>query len=234
MTASAPPKPATPPTSRSPPPATTPSSPRPSPWRATAKKPPAHTEVYRYDAPAEKLACVSCNPTGEPSAGDASLASNGLSLTDEGRVFFNSTDRLAVADTDERQDVYEWEPLGAGNCGKSSPSFYKATGACLALVSAGTSTFDSGLLGADANGTDVYFFTRDSLAPQDKNGPTMKIYDAREGGGFPYEFPPSPARPPTSATAPPAPPPRRSKWAANPAPPTKPNRNPRTARRASS
>ena len=71
----------------------------------------------------------------------------------------------------------------------ASPAFDKATGDCLALISAGTSTFDSGLLGASANGTDAYFFTRDSLVPQDKNGPTMKIYDAREGGGFPYVSP---------------------------------------------
>ena len=34
----------------------------------------------------------------------------------------------------------------------------------------------------------------------------MKIYDAREGGGFPYEYPPRrPARPPTSATGRPVP-----------------------------
>ena len=62
------------------------------------------------------LACVSCNPTGAPSAGEASLASNGLSLTDDGRVFFNTTDPLVGADTDEKQDVYEWEPQGTGNC----------------------------------------------------------------------------------------------------------------------
>ena len=72
---------------------------------------------------------------------------------------------------------------------ESSPAFAKADRGCLALISAGTSTFDSGLLGADANGTDAYFFTRDTLVPQDKNGPTMKIYDAREGGGFPYVRP---------------------------------------------
>ena len=61
-----------------------------------------HTEVYRYDAATEKLACVSCTPTGEPSEGDSSLASNGLSLTEDGRVFFNSTDPLVATDTDEQ------------------------------------------------------------------------------------------------------------------------------------
>ena len=78
---------------------------------------------------------------------------------------------------------------GTGNCSSQSIAYDKATGDCLALISAGTSPFDSGLLSASSNGKDVYFFTRDSLAPQDKNGDTMKIYDAREGGGFPYELP---------------------------------------------
>jgi DNA-binding beta-propeller fold protein YncE len=148
------------------------------------------TVLYRYDASTERLACVSCSVSGAASAADSSLASNGLSLSEDGSVFFTSADALAAADTDNQKDAYEWEPQGAGNCQPTSPTFGKATGACLALISAGTSAFDSGLLGVSANGKDTYFFTRDSLAPQDQNGPTMKIYDAREGGGFPYEYPP--------------------------------------------
>ncbi len=148
-----------------------------------------HPQIFRFDATTEGLACVSCTTTGEPSANDASLASDGTSLTDEGRVFFNTADQLVGSDTNGRGDVYEWEGLGTGNCTTESPFYNKPAGACLALISAGTGAFDSGLLGVDANGRDVYFFTRDSLAPQDKNGPTMKIYDAREGGGFPYLFP---------------------------------------------
>ena len=77
--------------------------------------------------------------------------------------------------------MYEWEPQGLGTC--------EATGGCISLISAGTSPFDSRLLSASANGTDVYFFTRDTLAPQDENGPAMKIYDARENGGF-FVIPP--------------------------------------------
>ena len=153
-----------------------------------------HTEVYLYNAPANRLDCVSCTPTGAPSAGEAGLAPNGLSITDEGRVFFVTTDQLTAADTDNKQDVYEWEPLGAGNCSESSLSYSRTANACLALISAGTSGFDSGLLGVDANGKDAYFFTRDTLVPQDRNGPTVKIYDAREGGGFPFEPPRAPCK----------------------------------------
>ena len=35
-----------------------------------------------------------------------------------------------------------------------------------------------------ANGTDAYFFTRDTLTPSDQNGQLVKIYDARVDGGF--------------------------------------------------
>ena len=148
-----------------------------------------HTALFRYDANTEAIECVSCAPTGARAEGDASLASVGLSLTEDGRVFFNTPDQLAAADTDAIQDVYEWEPQGSGTCQSESAGFDKATGACIELISAGTSSFDSGLLSVSTNGTDAYFFTRDSLAPQDKNGSTVKIYDAREGGGFPYTLP---------------------------------------------
>ena len=71
-----------------------------------------------------------------------------------------------LRDTNNRLDVYEWEE------GE------------LQLVSTGISNFDSGLLGVSADGVNAFFFTRETLAPQDKNGETMKIYDAREDGGF--------------------------------------------------
>ena len=38
------------------------------------------------------------------------------------------------------------------------------------LISTGTSPFASSLLGVSANGTDAYFFTRDTLTPRIENG----------------------------------------------------------------
>ncbi len=145
-----------------------------------------YSEVYRYDATTDTLACVSCDPTGATAAGNASLASNGLSLTEDGSVFFNSTDSLVPRDLDNRQDVYEWEPAGLGNCTETNQAFDRASGGCLGLISTGTSPSDSSLLSVSADGTDAYFFTRDSLVPQDQNGNLVKIYDARELGGYPY------------------------------------------------
>jgi streptogramin lyase len=134
---------------------------------STAYDSSAHREVYRYDALNQNLECASCPRTNARAAGDASLASHGLSLTEDGRVFFNSTDPLVLRDTDGLMDPYEWSPGGEQQ-----------------LISQGTSLFGSGLLSVSADGTDAYFFTRDHLAPEDHNGTTMRIYDARERGGF--------------------------------------------------
>ncbi len=156
------------------------------PLAGEGEEPAGHPQVYRYQSGDASINCVSCVRTGAPSAGDASLAPGGLSLLSDGRVFFDSTDQLVNSDTDGRRDAYEFSEPGVGNCSAQSPAYAKATGTCLALISAGTSPFDSGLLTATSNGKDAFFFTRDSLAPQDENGATMKLYDAREGGGYPF------------------------------------------------
>jgi DNA-binding beta-propeller fold protein YncE len=131
-----------------------------------------HYEVFRYDAPHERLECVSCDPTGAQPSTNASLASNGLSITEDGRLFFNSGEPLALRDTNSRLDVYEWEN------GK------------IELISSGQSAADSSLLTA-SDGTDVFFFTRETLVPSDHNGDLMKLYTARENGGF-FVVPPPP------------------------------------------
>ncbi len=145
-------------------------------------------QVYRYDALSEELDCVSCNPTGGIDTGDGSLSYLGLGLTNDGRVFFDSTQALAARDQDEKSDVYEWEAEGRGTPACASPK------GCVNLISTGTSRFDSELLGVSADGTDAFFFTRDTLVPQDENGTLAKIYDARELGGFPYIPPPVPCK----------------------------------------
>jgi hypothetical protein len=148
-----------------------------------------YAEVYRYADGSKALDCVSCSPTNQLALGDASLASNGLSLVDDGRVFFDSEDPLVLRDSDGRKDVYEWEEEGAGNCEPRNPNLFP-TGICLSLISSGSSPFDSSLLSASADGTDVLFFTHDSLASgEDLNGPLTKIYDARTEGGF-FKVPP--------------------------------------------
>jgi hypothetical protein len=155
-------------------------------------------QVYRYDATANQLVCLSCNPTGAPPSGDALLqdvtesASRPepntaydlvLNLSADGRrAFFQSPDPLVAADTDGLQDVYEWEAEGVGSCGEF--------GGCVYLISSGRSEKVNYLYAASASGDDVFFRTTDLLVPTDKE-PIPSIYDARVGGGF-VEEPPAP------------------------------------------
>jgi hypothetical protein len=131
-----------------------------------------HVEIYRYGVAGGGLACASCTPTNGAPSTDTGLTSNALNIADDGRVFFTSSEPLVLRDTNHLKDVYEWD------------------GTDVWLISTGLDTNDSGLLTGTANGRDVYFFTRESLADQDLNGGAMKIYDAREGGGFLYNPPP--------------------------------------------
>jgi hypothetical protein len=123
------------------------------------------------------LACASCNPsvTEDPTLqGEAALASAGLSITDDGRVFFNTQASLGVEDTGGTKDVYEW------------------VGGRARTISSGIGRFDSELLSVTHDGTDAFFYTHDTLdANVDQNGERTKIYDARVGGGF-FELPVKP------------------------------------------
>ena len=148
-------------------------------------------EVFRYDAPSGELECASCNPTSEQATGEASLATNGSSLPADGRVFFNSTEGLVDRDLNEKQDVYEWEPSGfefESEQGKFQTC--ESTAGCVELISAGTGTSDSALLGIGTDATDAYFFTRTILTANDANGTRVKVYDARSLGGFAQAPPP--------------------------------------------
>ncbi len=151
-----------------------------------------HLEIYRFDSATGELNCASCDPTGTAARSDASLAPIGLSLTDDGRVFFTTAEPLVERDGDERKDVYEWESDGT----VTAEGNYECQlqDGCVDLVSTGSSPFDATLLGVSANGANAYFFTRDKLVPQDENGYTVKIYDARELGGFEFIPPPVPCK----------------------------------------
>jgi len=134
----------------------------------------AHTfgflQVFRYAATGAQLNCASCDTSGTTNvslAADSEMAPNGLSLLGDGRLFFTTKAALVLNDANARKDVYE------------------SSGGDPQLISAGIGPFDSGLLTVSANGTDAFFFTHEALAPEeDRNGTLMRIYDAREGGGF--------------------------------------------------
>jgi hypothetical protein len=138
----------------------------------------SHREVFRYDASDDALECASCNPTREEASHDAALPSGGAGVTDDGRVFFNTTEGLVDRDLNNLQDAYQWEPQGIAGCAEED--------GCIELISTGASPFSASLLGVSSDGVDAYFFTREKLAREDKNGNSVKIYDARSLGGFPF------------------------------------------------
>ena len=131
-------------------------------------------------------------PSGAPRRGRQPRP-NGLSLTEDGRVFFDSTDQLAAADTDVKPTSIV-RATGNRQPHLLQPQLRQPAGTCLALISTGTSTFDSGLLAVSANGTDAYFFTRDSLCPPGQKRHRDEDLRRPREGGFPFTLPATPCQ----------------------------------------
>jgi len=145
-------------------------------------------QIYRYDHLEGRLHCVSCPPTKTAATGGAALQSLGTlepspfsaygfvpALRADGeRLFFESTEALVSGDTDGLRDVYEWEEDGVGSCDRP--------GGCVYLISSGGSAHPDYLFGHSASGDDVFVSTYDVLVGSGEE--TIRIYDARVGGGF--------------------------------------------------
>jgi hypothetical protein len=140
--------------------------------------------VYLYDAVADRLTCVSCDPSGEAASAPASLGETGQGIglvnhqnrnlsADGSRVFFETADSLLPADTNGRTDVYLWHD------GK------------LDLISTGRSGADSHFADASESGDDVFFATREQLSPLDEDS-LVDVYDARVNGIAAKPRPPRP------------------------------------------
>jgi hypothetical protein len=149
------------------------------------------SEVFLYEAGgAGQLRCVSCRANGNQPIGPSTIpgtVANGvlpaatraykprvLSTTGS-RVFFDSRDAVVVTDSNNDEDVYEWEADGAGSC--------QRVAGCLGLVSSGRAEEGASFLDASSDGSDAFFVTDDSLVPGDPGA--ADVYDARVDGGFP-------------------------------------------------
>jgi hypothetical protein len=158
--------------------------------RLTAYDNAEHNEVYRYDVGDGGITCISCRPDGSTPIGDASLKGNphprgsGATiiaqigrprmLSDDGsKVFFETRDPLLAEDSNAAQDVYVYS--------ESHP----------ALISSGTSQYDSDISDNSPDGKNVFFTTRDGLVGQDVDHGAKDVYDARVDGGFPAPVIPS-------------------------------------------
>jgi hypothetical protein len=143
-------------------------------------------EVYRFDAGADTLECVSC-PQGGPVANatlpggstvgptstinQSSFAQANAVSADGSKTFFETGERLTAGDTNGRVDVYMLE------------------GGIRELLSSGSSQYNSRLLDASPSGDDVFIVTRARMVGWDRDD-LADVYDIRVGGGFP-EPPPS-------------------------------------------
>jgi hypothetical protein len=121
-------------------------------------------------------------------------------LSDDGRLFFNSSDALVPQAINNNEDVYEWEPAGVGSCSSSAPGFNSGTGGCVGLISSGTSAKESAFLDASANGNDVFFLTAEPLVKKDTDT-AYDVYDAHVCGAEGVPCAPESVSPPECTTA---------------------------------
>ncbi len=140
-------------------------------------------EMYSYSADTGTIRCASCRPDGLPPTDSVETSQGGPFMTDDGRVFFTTKDSLVPQDTNGNViDVYEF-------VGGRPQLISSGTG--LRDLTAGGAFFPAVRIGLEAvsgDGTDVYFSTYDTLVPDDQNGPFVKFYDARTGGGFDFQY----------------------------------------------
>jgi hypothetical protein len=90
-------------------------------------------------------------------------------LSNDGRLFFNSTDALVPQDSNGVADVYEYEPEGLGSCAGAE--------GCVNLISSGTSGEESAFIEASESGDDVFFVSTARLSTQDVDT-DYDVYDA--------------------------------------------------------
>jgi hypothetical protein len=140
-------------------------------------------EVFEYSAESGQLACASCDPGGARPLGSAFIgarlgerASTAFhqprTLSDDGsRLFFSSPDHLD------------------GPAGGSDKLFQYEDGA-IQPISGAEAGGEAVFLDASANGDDVFFATRERLAPTDTDE-LLDVYDARVDGGLPTSTQPS-------------------------------------------
>jgi hypothetical protein len=170
-----------------------------------------NAELYRYEAGADELGCVSCNPTGESPAGPVRLGSIGLTAfeparppafvlsrnlsADGKRAFFETPDPLVIDDTN-----------GKAGCGLEGSTFFPLPscqdvyeweaegtgsckedvqgGGCLYLLSTGTSPNSSFFADASLNGDDAFIATRSAGLVRQDQDKLQDVYDTRVGGGL--------------------------------------------------
>lgn len=145
-------------------------------------------EIFRFDVYSGRLVCVSCGGPGSQPAGLAELRiPAGMyqqrSLASDGSVFFDTPSSLLSQDSNGVSDVYEWSPVGVGECSEESATLSPESDGCLYSISSGASPEPSYFADASDSGEDLFFVTTQSLVAGDTDN-ALSLYDARVGGGY--------------------------------------------------
>jgi hypothetical protein len=134
-------------------------------------------EVFEYSAETGQLVCASCDPSGARPLGSAFL---GAELTERASTPFHQP--RSLSDDGSRLFFTSPDPLVPGLSGGVDKVFEYEDGAPQ-LISGAEGGVRSVFLDASASGDDVFFATREELAPTG-TGELLKVYDARVDGGF--------------------------------------------------
>ncbi|HYM55567.1 MAG TPA: hypothetical protein VES97_09405, partial [Solirubrobacteraceae bacterium] len=138
----------------------------------------ADHEVFEYSAETGQLVCASCDPSGAPPLGSAFI---GAKLNQRMSTPFHQP--RALSDDGARLFFSSPDPLVPGLSGGSVKVFEYADGAVQPISGMGSGS-DDVFLDASASGNDVFFATREPLAPGDADE-LVDVYDARVDGGLP-------------------------------------------------
>jgi hypothetical protein len=137
----------------------------------------ADHEVFEYSAETGRLVCASCD------AGDARpLGSAFIGAKLDERVSTPFHQPRSLSDDGSRLFFSSPDPLVPGIAG-GSPRVFEYEDGSVQLISGAESGSGAVFLDASASGDDVFFATRERLAPSDMDG-LVDVYDARVGGGL--------------------------------------------------
>jgi DNA-binding beta-propeller fold protein YncE len=100
-------------------------------------------------------------------------------LSDSGRLFFDSSDDLLPGTANGSENLFEYEPVGVGDCTAASFTFVERSGGCLSSISRVDTSGESAFLDASANGSDVFFLSSAELVPGVGDA-VVRVYDAHE------------------------------------------------------
>ena len=138
----------------------------------------ADHEVFEYSAETGELVCASCDASRARPLGSAFI---GAKLTERVSTPFHQP--RSLSDDGSRLFFSSPDPLVPGLSGGSVKLFEYENGT-VQLISGTEDGGDAMFLDASASGNDVFFATREQLAPTDADE-LVDVYDARVEGGLP-------------------------------------------------